>query len=151
MAYTTVLVGIDGSPAALHAVDRAAYAAKREDAKLVLVCAYHPMAARDMAARTTGLADTKYRVTGTDAAQQALDAALLRARGAGACLVEGRLVQAHAVEALLGVAKELGADMIVVANRSATPLSSRRLGSVASAVVHRAPCDVLVVHVRQVD
>lgn len=151
MAYTTVLVGIDGSPAALHAVDRAAYAAKREDAKLVLVCAYHPMAARDSAARTTGLADTKYRVTGTDAAQQALDAALLRARGAGACLVEGRLVQAHAVEALLGVAKELGADMIVVANRSATPLSSRLLGSVAAAVVHRAPCDVLVVHVRQVD
>lgn len=41
--------------------------------------------------------------------------------------------------------------MIVVANRSATPLSSRLLGSVASAVVHRAPCDVLVVHVRQVD
>lgn len=81
MAYTTVLVGIDGSPAALHAVDRAAYAAKREDAKLVLVCAYHPMAARDMAARTTGLADTKYRVTGTDAAQQALDAALLRPAG----------------------------------------------------------------------
>lgn len=148
MSYTTVLVGLDGSTAALLAVDQAARTAVSNRAALVVVCAYHPVPAREQAARTVGLADAKDRVTGTAEAQAALDAGTARARSAGHADVEGRLVMADAVEALLRVAGQTSADLIVVANRSAGALTARLLGSVASAVVHRAPCDVLVVRAR---
>jgi len=148
MSYTTVLVGLDGSSAALVAVDQAAQTALRNGAAVVVVCAYHPVPAREQATITVGTADARNRITGTGAAQSALDDGVQRALAVGVRDVEGRLVQSDAVDALLHVAGQTTADLIVVANRSAGTLSTRLLGSVASAVVHRAPCDVLVVRVR---
>ncbi len=47
-------------------------------------------------------------------------------------------------DALVHVAKEIGADLIVVGNRRVQGIS-RLLGSVATDVAHHAPCDVYIV------
>jgi nucleotide-binding universal stress UspA family protein len=92
------------------------------------------------------MGDATARVTGTRAAQEALDLSVEHAHQAGAPRVEGRLVEGDAVEALLSVAQERSGDLIVIGNRGVNTLSGRLLGSVPSDVVQRAPCDVLIVH-----
>jgi nucleotide-binding universal stress UspA family protein len=115
-------------------------------AQLLVVCAYHPVAARDQARMTPGLDDTRFRVTGSEAAQAALDAGLDAARAAGASAPEGKLVPGDAVEALLSEAEGNAPALIVVGNRGMNRLSRRLLGSVPSDVAYRASCDVLIVH-----
>ena len=146
MRYETVLVGTDGSDTSLEAVAAAADLAGATAARLLVACAYHPMPARDQARFTVGLDDTRFRVTGQEAAQQALDAALDAARAAGASSPEGQLVEGDAVEALLSVADSRSPALIVVGNRGMNRLSRRLLGSVPSDVAYRARCDVLIVH-----
>src|SRR4051812_37470724 len=90
MSYTTVLVGTDGSGSAMKAVARAADVAGARNASLIVVCAYHPMSAREQALITPATGDATARVTGTAAAQGALDRGVEHAREAGAPQVEGR-------------------------------------------------------------
>ena len=151
MVYRTLLVGVDGSESSLRAVDRAAEIAAARHADLIVVCGYHPLTAREQARITAALGDTRFRVTGTEAAEEAVDAAVRRATDAGAPRIQGRLVVGDAVEALLTVARESSADLIVVGNRGMNTLSGRLLGSVPSDLSHRAPCDVLIVHTRDHD
>jgi nucleotide-binding universal stress UspA family protein len=146
MRYRTVLVGTDGSETSLQAVATAADLAGGMSAQLLVVCAYHPVAARDQARMTPGLDDTRFRVTGSEAAQAALDAGLDAARAAGASAPEGKLVPGDAVEALLSEAEGNAPALIVVGNRGMNRLSRRLLGSVPSDVAYRASCDVLIVH-----
>ena len=146
MTYRTVLVGTDGSDTSLQAVATAAELAGSMTAQLLVICAYHPLPARDQARLTPGLDDTRFRVTGSDAAQAALDAGLAAARKAGLASVEGRLVTGDAVEALLSEADSSSPALIVVGNRGMNRLSRRLLGSVPSDVAYRATCDVLIVH-----
>jgi nucleotide-binding universal stress UspA family protein len=51
-------------------------------------------------------------------------------------------------EAVLAVAKEIGADLIVTGSRGRGRLARAVLGSVSSHLVNNAGCDVLVVHPR---
>jgi nucleotide-binding universal stress UspA family protein len=146
MRYRTVLVGTDGSDTSLQAVATAADLAGSMTAQLLVICAYHPMPAREQARFTPGLDDTRFRVTGSEAAQSALDAGLAAARAAGASASEGRLVPGDAVEALLSEAASSAPALIVVGNRGMNRLSRRLLGSVPSDVAYRASCDVLIVH-----
>jgi nucleotide-binding universal stress UspA family protein len=55
----------------------------------------------------------------------------------------GHAIPAAPADAILQVAQEVGADVVVVGNRNAQG-ARRVLGSVASAVVSHAPCNVLV-------
>jgi len=147
MTYATVVVGTDGSVSALTAVDRAAEVAASAKALLVVVCAYSPMSAREQAIISSGIGDTRfYEVRGLARAEEALAAATQRATDGGAEGVAGELVEGDAAEALLSVAKDRAADLIVVGNRGINTLSGRLLGSVPSDVSQRSHCDVLVVH-----
>jgi nucleotide-binding universal stress UspA family protein len=146
MTYSMIAAGSDGSESSLRAVDRAGELAKAFDAGLVVVCAYHPMSAREQALITAALGDTKMRVTGTAAAEEALATAMERARVIGYDQVEGKLIVGDAVEALLSITRERAVDLIVVGNRGINTLSGRFLGSVPSDISQRAPCDVLIVH-----
>lgn len=146
MRYRTVLVGTDGSDTSLQAVATAADIASSMTTQLLVICAYHPMQARDQARFTPGLDDTRFRVTGSEAAQSALDAGLAAARAAGVSSPEGKLVAGDAVEALLAEADSNAPALIVVGNRGMNRLSRRLLGSVPSDVAYRASCDVLIVH-----
>jgi nucleotide-binding universal stress UspA family protein len=146
MSYATIAVGTDGSESSLRAVGRAAEVSAATGAAVLVVCAYHPMSAREQAVVTPAGGDTRFRVTGREPAEQALEAAERHARETGATRVQKRLVEGDAVEALLSLTRELFVDLIVVGNRGINTLSGRLLGSVPSDISQRAPCDVLIVH-----
>lgn len=146
MRYSTVVVGTDGSETALKAVTTAAELAAATSARLLVVCAFNPLTAREQAAITSGLDDTRFRVTGTEAAQAALDSGVAAAREAGAAEAEGQLVEGDAVGALLSTAEDNAPALLVVGNRGMNRLSGRLLGSVPSDVAFRAKCDVLIAH-----
>jgi nucleotide-binding universal stress UspA family protein len=149
VGYATVLVGTDGSASSLAAVDRAAALAAAEQAQLILVCVASPVPAATAA--STSLAEFgaprhDQQVPGADAAVAALGTAAERAERAGVPKVTAVLAEGDPAQALLGVARERGADCIVVGNRGINSLSGRLLGSVPADVAYRSPCDVLIVH-----
>lgn len=146
MRYNTVVVGSDGSETSLKAVTAAAEIATAMSAKILIVCAFHPFSAQEQAQFTTGLGDTRFRVTGTESARAALDSAVAAAQAAGAEDAEGRLVEGDAVTALLSTAEANAPTLLVVGNRGMNRLSGRLLGSVPSDVAFRAKCDVLIAH-----
>ncbi|MEV0167327.1 nucleotide-binding universal stress UspA family protein [Nonomuraea fuscirosea] len=146
MAYRTVLVGTDGSASSFRAVSAAASLAAATGATLVLACAYLPMRESERAAAADRLGELAYKVTGSTPADDALRAAREHAVAAGATDVVLTADQGDAVDVLIAAAARHHADLLVVGNRGLNSLAGRLLGSVPSAVTHRAACDVLVVH-----
>ncbi|MEV0308763.1 universal stress protein [Nonomuraea fuscirosea] len=146
MAYRTVLVGTDGSASSFRAVSAAASLAAATGATLVLACAYLPMRESERAAAADRLGELAYKVTGSTPADDALRAAREHAVAAGATDVVLTADQGDAVDVLIAAAARHRADLLVVGNRGLNSLAGRLLGSVPSAVTHRAACDVLVVH-----
>ncbi len=69
-----------------------------------------------------------------------------RAQAAGAKNVEERSVVGAPVDALVGLAEEVGADLLVVGNVGLSTIAGRLLGSVPANVSRRAKVDVLIVH-----
>ncbi len=144
--YTTIVVGTDGSSLSKPTVARAATIAVDEDADLVIVCAYTPMSRRAEAKSASGIGDTKFdQVPGRDAALQALKQAQELAVAIGARTVATELVDADAVAALLHVGKQRLADLIVIGAIRDRSIAGRLLGTVATQVIQRAHCDVLVI------
>jgi len=68
------------------------------------------------------------------------------ARQSGAKTVETRVVDGDPVIAILEVAQELDADMIVTGKRGHGPLHDLVLGSVSSKLAQLAPCTCVTVH-----
>lgn len=146
MAYKTIVVGTDGSSSSFRAVKIAGQLAGATGANLVLTCAYRPIPDRERAAAAEQLGDLAYKVAGATPAEEALRAAREHAIAAGAASVEETAVAGDAVDALVQVATERDADLVVVGNRGLNSLAGRLLGSVPSTLTHRAHCDVLIVH-----
>jgi nucleotide-binding universal stress UspA family protein len=146
MTYRSILVGTDGSPSSLLAVDRAAALAGATGATLVLASAYHPMPERLRATAADQLGDLAYKVQGSTPAEDALRAARERAVAAGAKEIETVAVEGDAVDVLASLARKHKVDLVVVGNRGLNSLAGRLLGSVPANLSHRSPCDVLIVH-----
>ena len=143
--YATLVAGTDGSDTSLLAVERAAHTAADSGARLVLVCAYYPATGREQAALVSGVLG-HHPITERDA-----EAVLGRARErAGTAddeiALETAAVAAHPGQALLDVAADRDADVIVVGDRGLSAVAGHLLGSVPTQVMRQAPCDVLVVH-----
>lgn len=145
-AYTTVLVGTDGSESSFRAVDRAAAVAAGSGATLLVVCAYHPMSDREVRDAQQALGGEGYKVSGSNPAEDVLRDAADRARTVGAGKVETLAVEGDPVDELAQVAKDRDVDLVVVGNRGLNSLAGRLLGSVPANISHRATCDVLIVH-----
>jgi len=146
MTYRSILVGTDGSPSSLLAVDRAAALAGATGATLVLASAYHPMPERLRSTAADQLGDLAYKVQGSTPAEDALRAARERAVAAGAKEIETVAVEGDAVDVLASLARKHKVDLVVVGNRGLNSLAGRLLGSVPANLSHRSPCDVLIVH-----
>jgi nucleotide-binding universal stress UspA family protein len=129
VTYRRVVVGTDGSDAADRAVGHAAWLCRRLGAEL--------------------LVSHGYGGGGRDAAEdRRLGTSVLRdacARIGQAPVPTAHLRQGDAADALVSVARQERADLIVVGNRG---LGTRRvlMGTVAAKVAGSAPCDVLVAH-----
>jgi nucleotide-binding universal stress UspA family protein len=145
-AYQTVVVGTDGSESSLRAVDRAARIAAESNAKLILATGYltHPddLRAADI------LGEEGYKVRGNAPIYAILHDAHDRAKAAGATNVEDRPIEGAPVNALVDLAEEVGADLLVVGNVGLDARSAivGRVFSIPGAVATRAKIDVLIVH-----
>jgi nucleotide-binding universal stress UspA family protein len=142
-AYRTVVVGTDGSDSSFRAVDRAAQIAG-PDAKLIIASAYLPQPEDTRAA--DALREESYKVSGTAPIYAILQDAKERAHNAGAKNVEERSIVGAPVDALVKLAEDEKADLLVVGNVGLSTIAGRLLGSVPANVSRRAKVDVLIVH-----
>jgi nucleotide-binding universal stress UspA family protein len=148
--YRTIVVGTDGSPLAVPTVARAAWLARHDDADLVVVCAYGGLSRRDEARNvaTLGGDNRVGLVPGRAAASSAVAEAVRTAEEQKATIAAALLVEGEPAAALLATAADRAADLIVVGALRDTGLADRLLGTVATEVVRRALCEVLVVRPR---
>ncbi|OBF65852.1 universal stress protein [Mycobacterium sp. 852002-51971_SCH5477799-a] len=142
-AYRTVVVGTDGSDSSMRAVEKAAQIAG-EDAKLIVASAYLPQ--HEDARAADALREESYKVSGTAPIYAILRDAKDRAHAAGAKNIDERPIVGAPVDALVQLAEEEQADLLVVGNVGLSTIAGRLLGSVPANVSRRAKTDVLIVH-----
>ncbi|MEU4560577.1 MFS transporter [Actinoplanes sp. NPDC023936] len=143
--YDRVVVGSDGTPTSLYAVDRAAEVAQAAQARLVVVTAYRSGAA-------TEPAEGAHRdLNGIAAARDALQKSVTGLTRERARYIDQRLVEGDPAQALLDAVGADPANLIVVGNRGLGASHGQLLGSVPAAVVKNAVCDVLVVQTSALD
>jgi nucleotide-binding universal stress UspA family protein len=156
--YRTVIVGTDGSASSLRAVDRAGAVAAQEDAKLIVATAYIPAVEKggwSHAPSHDHVADPRaadtlrgegYKLHGSAPIYEILREAHDRAKAAGARDIEERPIVGAPVDALVKLAKEVNADLLVVGDVGLDTVAGRLLGSVPADVARRAKIDILIVH-----
>ena len=142
--YQTVVVGTDGSDSSLRAVERAATIAAGSGAKLVVATAYFPQSEDQRAADV--LKDEGYKMSGNAPIYAILREAKDRAHAAGAQNVEEKAIVGAPVDALVDLAEEVKADLLVVGNVGLSTIAGRLLGSVPANVARHSKSDVLIVH-----
>jgi nucleotide-binding universal stress UspA family protein len=131
-----IVVGFDGSEAAIRALGRAAD--DIEPGGTITLVTVEPTA------RSRGVLSEDLLSASPDAAALLEEArASLGTRDDIA--VEGILREGDPATSLLEAARESGADLIVIGRRGRDFAARALLGSVAERVVSQAPCDVLVV------
>ncbi|MEK6440513.1 universal stress protein [Pseudonocardia sp. T1-2H] len=145
-AYTTVVVGTDGSATSYAAVERAAAVARDSGAELVIVSAYTPATREETAGAEDALGDEAYLVRGWSPAEEALRTAEDRAVAVGATKITKHAEDGAPVDVLRKAVLERKADLLVVGNKGLNTLSGRLLGSVPADVARRSGVDVLIVH-----
>lgn len=145
-AYRTVVVGTDGSESSLRAVDRAGAIASESNATLVLATGYFPHREDQRAADILG--QEGYKVRGNAPIYDILHDARERAKAAGAKKIEERPIQGAPVDALVDLAHEVKADLLVVGNVGLDARSAiiGRVFSVPGSIASKADVDVLIVH-----
>jgi nucleotide-binding universal stress UspA family protein len=147
-AYQTVVVGTDGSESSLRAVDRAAEIAADHGAKLIIATAHLPVPEEKgrYAIPPGSTHGEDYRLVGEAPFYAILRDARERARKAGAKDVEEKSIEGAPIPALVQLAEEVRADLLVVGNVGLSSVAGRLLGSVPAEVSRRAKTDVLIVH-----
>jgi nucleotide-binding universal stress UspA family protein len=136
---SSIVVGTDGSDTAEEAVRQAADLARRFDARLHIVCASTPVAAKVLAAAPMAGA--------WDIGPDVISEEVLAKAGS---LVADASFETHAytgeaADAILQVAEDQNADLIVVGNKGMKGAGRFLLGSVPNKVSHHAPCSVYIV------
>ncbi len=147
--YKTIVVGTDGSETSLRAVDKAAAIAAEASAKLIVASAYVPTDSHSAGTDPDQLSGEGYRTEGNAPLYAMLREAGARAKEAGAHDVEEKAIEGAPVDALISLAEQVGADLIVVGDVGLNSVVGRLIGSVPRAVRNRAKTEVLVVETKQ--
>ncbi|HKI67135.1 MAG TPA: universal stress protein [Solirubrobacterales bacterium] len=143
--FNRIVIGTDGSETAGEAVRQAVDLAKLAGAQLSIVSAYAPVSKRRLQSEQEGVpADVQYEIGPREDVNLVLDAAAASAKKEGID-VQTHPVEGDPAEAVLSVAEETKADLIVVGNKGMTGARRFVLGSVPNNVSHHAPCSVLIV------
>ena len=140
----SIVVGTDGSDRSERALDRAGELARLLGVKLHIVSCFGKSSdgVSGAAARGVPIAVDK-QDGGRTRAQHNVDRAQQRLAPAGV-ESETHVWPGEPADALVEIADEQGAQMIIVGNRGMTG-TGRVLGSVPNRVSHHAHCDVLIV------
>jgi nucleotide-binding universal stress UspA family protein/nitrite reductase/ring-hydroxylating ferredoxin subunit len=131
MGYRSIVVGTDGSDTAALAVRSATGLAKRFGAAVQIVCAHGDGLDESTAAEILRHAEEAVRAAEVES--------------------EVHVRRGAAAEVLKGVAQAQGGEMIVVGNVGMGKAKRFKLGGIAERVAHEAPCDVLIVHTRDLE
>ena len=143
--FRSIVVGTDGSGTATQAVHQAVELARGIDASIQLVSAYEPVSAQRLShERQEAPEDLQWAISPREDVDATLDAAANIAREAGVP-VEVYARQGDPADAILDVAEEQEADLIIVGNKGMTGAKRFLLGSVPNKVSHHAPCSVLII------
>jgi nucleotide-binding universal stress UspA family protein len=143
--FKSIVVGTDGSDTASQAVRQAVDLAAAVGAEIELVSAYEPVPAQRLREeRRQAPEDLQWAINPREDVDATLEAAAAVARDAG---VEVSVYprQGDPADAVLDVAEEREADLIVVGNKGMTGAKRFLLGSVPNKVSHHAPCSVLII------
>lgn len=136
-----IVAGTDGSESATKALLTALRLAASFGQELVVVSAYRPAPTGG-----AGLPDEfAHLLTPLSQVEAVLEDAAFRARAAGVKATT-RAVEGDAAAAILSVAEEYEADLIVIGNKGIGSVKRFVLGNVPSKVVHNATCSTHIVH-----
>jgi len=142
--YESIVVGTDGSETAAEAVRRAGALARLTDATVHVVSAYEPRALR-----LEGAGDDPELARESIGPAPNVESLLERAAGTVHALgvtVERYARKGDPAEAILEVADDQKADLIVVGNKGMRGARRFLLGSVPNKISHHAGCSVMIVH-----
>jgi len=138
--FTRVVIAVDGSEVSLRAAEHAAHIAKQDGAELL---ALHVVPAPQFEVQG-GLADN-YANARRNAKKWMKEVEDIATRN-GVVVKAEILVGAYSVvDAILGYAETMKADLIVTGTRGTTPSRKILVGSVASGLVEYSGCAVLVI------
>ena len=143
--FGSIVVGTDGSDTAGAAVRQAVDLAGQLGAKVHLVSAYEPVSEgrlRDEREQAPG--DIQWMVNPREDVNETLERAAEGFRTSGVD-VEIHAREGDPADAILDVAEEQNADLIVVGNKGMTGAKRFLLGSVPNKVSHHAPCSVMII------
>jgi nucleotide-binding universal stress UspA family protein len=136
--FKVIVVGTDGSETATEATRKAIDLAVTHGAALHIVSSYKPKTATRVAGGGEG-----WEIHPQDEVDALLATVATTARGRKV-KVETHATRREPAKAVLAVAKEVGADLIVVGNRGMRGSKRFLLGSVPNTIAHGANCHVLV-------
>ncbi len=139
----SIVVGTDGSETAGRALDEAIRLARALEADLHIVSAYQPPQGVKIQGAPEGAAKV-WQPMPDHVVNQPVDEAAFKVRTSGLDVNTHPIRDGDAADALLRVADEVGASMIVVGSRGMHG-ARRVLGSVPNKVSHQARCNVLIV------
>ena len=137
-----IVVGTDGSETAKEAVREAIRLAKAFDAELHVVSAYKPLRGAHVSGAPAGAAKVWQPLP--DSRVEAILQEAAAAVRLSEVPVKTHTSEEDPADALLAIASEVDANLIVIGNRGMQG-ARRVLGSVPNKVAHHASCNVLIV------
>jgi nucleotide-binding universal stress UspA family protein len=148
---SSIVVGTDGSDTATKAVREAVVMARALGATLDIVSAYAPVSAAvkrraEAHVRSGRMApeDVQWALNPQEDIEACLTEAADIAREAGVN-VNTYARQGDPADAILDVAQEQDARLVIVGNKGMTGAKRLLMGSVPNNVAHQAPCTVMIV------
>ena len=143
--FDRIVVGTDGSETANEAVRQATDLAKAVGAKIHLVSAFEPVGNQRLREERQQVPeDMQWMVNEREDVEATLKDAAERIKEAGVD-VETFSRQGDPADAILDVAEENNADLIIVGNKGMSGAKRFLLGSVPNKVSHHAPCSVMII------
>ena len=143
--FGSIVVGTDGSDTAKEAVRQATDLAKMTGSSIDLVSAYEPVSSARLREEAQQVPkDLEWMVNPREDVEATLDTAVEQIKEAGV-EVQKFAREGDPADAILDVAEERSAGLIVVGNKGMTGASRFLLGSVPNKVSHHAPCSVMIV------
>jgi nucleotide-binding universal stress UspA family protein len=143
--FRSIVVGTDGSDTARKAVQEAIGLAKAVGASIELVSAFEPISSERLREEARSVPeDRQWMVNPREDVDATLREACAAVQEAGVP-VTPYAREGDPADAILDVAEERGADLIVVGNKGMTGAKRFLLGSVPNKVSHHAPCSVLII------
>jgi nucleotide-binding universal stress UspA family protein len=140
-----VLVAIDSSGLSPLVVDSLSRQMPAKESEVLVLQVVEPLVFSVPPEMATGYAPelAARQKESVDSAKKALDDAANILRNAG-FKVDSRVVESEIKQGILSVATEWGANLIVVTSHARKGIAKFLHRSIAQAIVHKAPCSVLV-------